>query len=184
MKITLKYIIATILICMINLICFSQIEIDTLKTDTTSFLNSNSIYFTPKGWTNDYEKLFSEKEILALDSIISDFERKTTIEIAIVTIDTNACTKNIFDDFTLELARIWGVGKKESKNGILIGISKGARKIRIHNAKGIENLISDLETKEIIQNEIIPEFRLGNYFQGTLKGLERLMGILDERLKK
>ena len=185
MKSNLKKILATIIICFLLLICYSQLKTNTntFKTDTRSLVDSSSIYFTPKGWVNDYENLFTEQEIFTLDSMIADFEKKTTIEIAIVTIDTNACAKNSFDDFTLELARIWGVGKNESNNGILIGLSKGFRKIRINNARGIENLISDTETKEIIQNEMIPAYKNDNYYQGTIHGIEKLILVLNTKLK-
>ena len=183
MKSNLKKILATIIICFLLLICYSQIKTNTFKTDTRSLVDSSNIYFTPKGWVNDYENLFTEQEILTLDSMIADFEKKTTIEIAIVTIDTNACTKNSFDDFTLELARIWGVGKNESNNGILIGLSKGFRKIRINNATGIENLISDTETKEIIQNEMIPAYKNDNYYLGTILGIEKLILVLNTKMK-
>jgi uncharacterized protein len=115
--------------------------------------------------------------------MIADFEKKTTIEIAIVTIDTNACAKNSFDDFTLELAKTWGVGKNESNNGILIGLSKGFRKIGINNARGIENLISDTETKEIIQNEMIPAYKNDNYYLGTIHGIEKLILVLNTKMK-
>ena len=41
--------------------------------------------------------------------------------------------------------------KSRKKNGILIGISKGYRKIRIQNENGIEKIITDEETKSIIE---------------------------------
>jgi uncharacterized protein len=127
------------------------------------------------GWTSDYEHIFTEEQIFELDSIISNFERETTNEIAIVTIDSSWTTKDNFDSLTLAIARNWGVGKKEKNNGILIGISTGLRKIRIHNGYGIEKILSDAETKKIIDDIIIPEFQTGNYFEGTKNGLLALM---------
>jgi uncharacterized protein len=126
-------------------------------------------------WTSDFEHIFTEDQILVLDSIISKFEKETTKEIAIVTIDSSWTTKENFDSLTLALGRNWGVGKKDKNNGILIGISTGLRKIRIQNGYGIETILSDAETKKIIDDIIIPEFKNGNYFEGTKKGLLALM---------
>lgn len=179
LKMAIKLIVATILMCGINLGYSSQIIIDSVKTSHTLILDSNNVYFTPKGWVNDFENLFTENEKQYLNSLISSFERKTTIEISIVTIDTSACAPNNFNNFTLELARSWGVGKKETLNGILIGVSKGFRKIRINNAIGIQELISDEETKEIIERDIIPEFKNNNYYQGVLNGIVKLIETLD-----
>lgn len=127
------------------------------------------------GWTSDYEHIFSENQISELDSIISHFEKETTNEIAIVTIDSSWTTKESFDSFTLQLAKNWGVGKKVKNNGILIGISTGLRKIRIQNGYGIEAILTDADTKKIIDDIIIPEFKNGNYFVGTKSGLLALM---------
>lgn len=110
-----------------------------------------------------------------MDSIIDKFEKETTNEIAIVTIDSSWTTKESFDSLTLAIARNWGVGKKDKNNGILIGISTGLRKIRIQNGYGIEAILTDAETKKIINDIIIPEFKKGNYFEGTKSGLLALM---------
>jgi hypothetical protein len=72
------------------------------------------------GWTSDYEHIFSDNQVIELDSIISRFEKETTNEIAIVTIDSSWTTKESFDSLTLAIAKNWGVGKKEKNNGILI----------------------------------------------------------------
>jgi len=137
----------------------------------------------PLNWTNDYENLFSDEEEIKLNQIISDFEKETTVEIAIVTIDTFKVSKEKFEDLTLHIARTWGAGKKEKSNGILIAISKGYRQIRIQNGDGITPILSDEETSEIIQNQIIPYFKKEEYFEGTQAGLFEIIKLLKVRLK-
>jgi uncharacterized protein len=127
------------------------------------------------GWISDYEHIFSPNQIFQLDSIISHFEKETTNEIAIVTIESSWATKENFDSLTLAILKKWGVGKKGKNNGILIGISTGLRKIRINNGYGIEAKLTNAETKKIIDDIILPEFKKGNYFEGTKSGLLALM---------
>ena len=127
------------------------------------------------GWTSDYEHIFSDTQILELDSIISEFEKKTTNEIVIVTIDSSWTTTEKFDSLILSIHNVWGVGKKGINNGIVIGISTGLRRIRISNGYGIESKLTDTETKKIIDDIIIPEFKKGNFFEGTKKGLIALI---------
>ncbi|HLK27940.1 MAG TPA: TPM domain-containing protein [Puia sp.] len=129
----------------------------------------------PLGWTSDFEHIFSREQISVLDSIIGKFKKETTNEIAIVTIDSSWITKEKFDSLILEIHNGWGVGRKNINNGIVIGICMGLRKIRISNGNGIVVKLSDAETKKIIDEIIIPEFKKGDYFEGTKKGLLELM---------
>jgi len=129
----------------------------------------------PLGWTSDFEHIFLKEQILELDSIVAKFEKETKNEIAIVTIDSSWTIKEKFDSLILSIANFWGVGKKEINNGILIGISTGLRKIRIQNGYGIEGKLSDAETKKIIEDVMLPEFKNGNYFEGTRSVLLALM---------
>lgn len=135
----------------------------------------------PTGYINDYEDVFSESEVKFLDSLITVFEDATTIEIALVTLDSFATARDNFDDLTLQIAKQWGVRKKETSNGVFIGISTGHRKIRIQNGYGIEKILSDGETKEIIDNFFLPEFKAGKLYNGTVKGVNELMRILSSR---
>lgn len=135
-----------------------------------------------KGFINDFENLFSETEEKILDSIITDFETKTTIQIAVATIAPTMTTAEDFDVFTLRLAKNWGVGQKDKDNGILIGISAGLRKIRIQNGYGIEKILSNEDTKLIVDSAFIPAFLQWSYFEGTKTGIVALMDVLGGKL--
>lgn len=136
---------------------------------------------SPSGYVNDYENLFAEKEQMHLDSLISEFEKRTSIEIAIITLDSSVSSKEDFDKLILEVARKWGVGKKGVDNGVVIGICHGHRKIRIQNGYGIEKILTDEETKQIIEEYFIPGFKQDGYYKGTYDGLIALMRILSVR---
>lgn len=157
---------------------FDSTKID-IQTYRATFLKNLP---SPTGYVSDYEDLFSDKEEHYLDSLITAFEVATTIEVALITLDSTATTKNNFDNLTLEIARKWSVGKKASNNGILIGISGGHRIIRIQNGYGIEKMFSDEETKKIIDDYILPAFRRNNLFEGTCQGLLAIIRILSARV--
>lgn len=135
----------------------------------------------PAGFINDYENLYTDREEIILDSLIKDFEKRTTIQIAVITLDTTLTSSDSLDALTLRLARHWGVGQKDKNNGVVIGISRGYRKMRIQNGYGIEKILSDAETKGIVDTAFIPHFRNGEYYEGTSKGLKTLMATLVEK---
>jgi uncharacterized protein len=143
----------------------------TCPYSTTDSLAIRRHLSQPIGWTSDYECLFTSGEIAYLDSMLRTFEKETKIEIAVVTFDSSWKSNKSLEDFVVGLHNVWGVGKKGYNNGILFGFSANWRKIRISNGFGLEGVLSDLLTKKIIDEVIIPEFKTSSYFEGTKKGL-------------
>ena len=128
----------------------------------------------PIGFVNDFENILTKNEEKELNKLITDYEEKTTVEIAIVTIPSSATSEEKFNDLSLYIAKSWGVGKKIKNNGILIAISDGYSKIRIQTGKGTEQILSDQTTKEIIEKCMISHFKKGNYFQGVFSGINEI----------
>lgn len=155
-----------------------QVTFDSIpNVDSTNSQRPYTLF--PTSWTNDYEHILTAQQINILDSVIAEFENKTTIEIAIVTVDSFFTTKETFDADITALGNSWGVGKKEEKNGIIIGISSSLKKIRITNGHGIESKLSDNETKKIIDEVMIPAFKQAHFFEGLQKGLLSLIEKLE-----
>jgi uncharacterized protein len=133
-----------------------------------------------RGLINDFLQLFSDDEDKVLDSLVSAIERKTTVEICIATVDSMMVKDKDFEDYTLVMLKMWGVGKKDKNNGILIVISPDLRRIRIQNGYGIENILSDAETKYIIDRSFIPKFKEAKYFEGTRDGIIAIINKLKQ----
>jgi len=132
----------------------------------------------PIGFVNDFENLFSVGQEKYLESMLKTYQEKTTIQIALVTIDTSMVSRGDFENYVFKIANSWGVGQKEKNNGVTIGISKGYRFMRIENGYGIEAVLTDNETKKIINSAFIPYFKKGLYYQGTITGLRAIMDKL------
>lgn len=136
----------------------------------------------PIGWISDFDRVFTLNEAAYLDSLINNHEIQTTNEIALVTLQLDSFqikTPEDFDKFSLTLFKRWGVGKKDKNNGIGILISINLRKIRIEVGYGLESKLTDVEAKKIIDTIIIPEFKNGNYYLGTLYGLKAILKEIE-----
>jgi uncharacterized protein len=46
--------------------------------------------------------------------------------------------------------------------------------MRINNGYGIERILSDEETAEIVNKQFIPNFKTGDFFKGTTYGIEEI----------
>lgn len=176
------YLFISLLLCFLLFACAQKLQKTVEPAQETSL--KHPIFPAALGVINDFENIFTKQEIQVLDSLIIDFERRTTIEIAIATLDKNQCSPKDFDDYTLTLANAWEIGKREKNNGILIAISQQFHQIRIQNGKGIENIMSDGETKKLIDQNFLPYFRNESYFDGTKNGLRALTTILQEKQEK
>ena len=98
-----------------------------------------------------------------------------------LTIEASRTNQRDFDEFTMLIGNIWGVGKDDTDNGILIAIAPELRRIRIHNGRGIEKVLSNDKTKEIIDKIFIPYFAQGKYFEGTKQGILALIKALPPK---
>ena len=79
---------------------------------------------------------------------------------------------------------------KKKNNGALILVALDNRKVTIQIGYGLEGAITDALAKRIIENEIKPNFKSGNYFQGLDQATTILMSLAkgefsaDNYLKK
>ncbi|HYV90657.1 MAG TPA: TPM domain-containing protein [Chitinophagales bacterium] len=123
-----------------------------------------------KGHINDFENDFTSSEIFILDSVIAEFQKQTTNQIAIVTVSSIAPYDSV-DQFTTDLGNYWGVGDKKKNNGLMIVFSKARREVWIGTGTGTEKILTDIVCKQIIDAYMLPRFKEGNYFEGVHSGL-------------
>jgi len=126
----------------------------------------------------DNSNLFSEVQRDSLSSKILAYEKETSNEIGVLTIDSINTNENI-QRYGMTVANKWGIGKKEKDNGLLITISKYDRKVAISTGLGTEKTISDYECKVIIDSQMIPQFKTNNYYKGVNKALDSLFILWD-----
>lgn len=70
-----------------------------------------------------------------------------------------------------------GIGGKGKDNGALLLISKGERKIRIEVGYGLEGVLTDAMSKQIIQKEIGPELKKDNYYKGIDNAVNSIIAL-------
>lgn len=132
----------------------------------------------PLGYISDFENVFSMQERKVLDSIVTAYEKQTTVEIGVVTLHDKYPGIQNFDSLVTALHNEWGVGKKGKNNGVLLAVCVPLRKMRISTGRAIEAVLTNEESKEIIEEVMVPEFRKPDYFEGTRKGLIAIMNEL------
>lgn len=136
------------------------------------------------GWVNDFGGLFTEEQERELEKTLAHFEKSTSVEIAIVTLDSNMVASDKFNDYSYRLMKIWGIGKISKSNGMLICICKDYKKICVTTDFGIDRFISETEKNKMIKKDFIPYFTKNDYYDGTSFGLNALVSKISRGWNK
>ena len=87
----------------------------------------------------------------------------------------------IYADYAQRLGEKWGIGKKQLNNGVLILVKPkqpgSDGKVFIAQGYGLEGVLPDLTCSQIVDNDILPAFRTGNYYGGLDKAVNSVMSI-------
>ncbi|MFZ2522160.1 MAG: TPM domain-containing protein [Minisyncoccia bacterium] len=130
----------------------------------------------PTGFVMDLAKILSVEQVVELETKLSNFEKSTTNEIAVVTIQS--LDGDIIENVAQEIFTKWGIGKKDKNNGVLFLISLTDRQTRIHTGYGVEGDLTDLGTSYIQQDVVTPAFRSGDYFGGINGAVDKMIQAL------
>lgn len=128
----------------------------------------------PPRYFNDFAGLVSKQTAERLNSQLEQFERDSSNQIVVV-IYPKLETDLTLEDFTQRTAESWRVGQKKLDNGAVLFVFAQDRKLRIEVGYGLEGAIPDITARQIIDNEIKPAFRAGNYEAGVAAGVDALI---------
>lgn len=134
---------------------------------------------TPKFQTSvyDYIGLLSSSKKSNLESKLIRYSDTTSTQIVVAIISSTE-GENI-NYLAANWGEKWGIGDAEKDNGVLILLAKDDRKIAIQNGKGVEHLLTDFQSKRIIERIIIPEFKKGDFYGGLDKGSDAVFKTLN-----
>jgi uncharacterized protein len=135
----------------------------------------------PKGRVSDYTGTLIPSELRDLESVLAEFERKTTNQIAVLLIPTLA--GDSLEDYSIRLAEKWRIGQAARDNGVILLIVKQDRKIRIEVGYGLEGVLPDSLAGDIIRQVIAPQFRQGQFYQGIRNGVDAIIAATKGEYK-
>lgn len=131
----------------------------------------------PYSLVNDFANILSDDNEQLLEQKLLAFNDSTTNQIYIITV-TDIGNYSI-EDYALRTARKWKIGQQDKNNGILVLISKNDRKVDIEVGYGLEAVVSDYDSRHIINDLIVPAFKQSNYALGINDAVDRLIGLIQ-----
>jgi uncharacterized protein len=128
----------------------------------------------PTAYFNDYAGLVPPATAQALNAELEQFERDTSNQILVV-IYPHMQSDSSIDDYTERVKDQWGVGQKGRNNGAVLFVFSQDRKLFIQTNYGLEGALPDALCKQIIDNEITPRFKQGDYDGGLRAGVAAML---------
>lgn len=124
----------------------------------------------------DQAELLSPAEEKRLADTVERLEREVGPQFVVVTVD--ALQGHTIEEYGVGLGRRWGIGHKGKDDGLLLIVAPAERKVRIEVGYGLEKRVSDHFAKQVIEQQIIPQFRDGRYSAGIEAGTNAIIGRL------
>lgn len=135
----------------------------------------------PNRLVNDYTQTLSQDQVSQLEQKLVAFNDSTSTQIAVVII--KSLEGYDVADYTVRLAESWGVGGATNNNGVILLVSLGDRKVTIQTGYGVEGALPDAIARRIIENEITPNFKSGDYFAGINQGTDAIISYTKGEYK-
>lgn len=133
-----------------------------------------------KGRVSDYADILDSSQERTIEMLLEDLENKTSAQVVLLII--KSLDGNTIEDYSIRLTEQndWKIGQKGKDNGVILVVSMGERKLRLEVGYGLEGALTDLKCSYIIRKIIVPSFKKGEYYEGMLRGLTMVSGIISK----
>jgi len=114
----------------------------------------------------------------AVESKLADLETKTGRQLVVVTLTSLQGYE--IEDYGYRLGRSWGIGEKDKNTGALLIVAPNEHRVRIEVGYGLEGTLTDAVSRLIIENAILPRFRVNDFSGGIQRGVDDLVLALTD----
>jgi uncharacterized protein len=136
----------------------------------------------PAQYFNDYAGVVSPGVAQSLNAELEQFERDTSNQILVV-IYPKMQTDSSIEDYTVRVAQAWGAGQKARSNGAVLFVFAQEHQLYIETGYGLEGALPDALCKQIIDDEIVPHFKQGDFDAGLTAGVHAMMAAAKGEYK-
>ena len=124
----------------------------------------------------DAANLLTPEDRRGLESELRALEERSTDQLVVYT--TPSLQGYPIEDIGYRLGRTWAIGQKGKDNGVILIVAPNERRVRIEVGRGLEPQLTDVMTKLIIENAILPAFRRNDFSGGIKAGVHDIRDVL------
>ncbi len=125
----------------------------------------------------DQTATLSSGDVATLTQTLKDLEARKGSQIAVLIVPTTE--PESIEQFSIRVAEAWKIGRKKIDDGALLVVAKNDRRLRIEVGYGLEGALTDATTRRIIDEDITPKFKSGDFAGGISAGVDRMIRVID-----
>lgn len=125
----------------------------------------------------DQTMTLTQQQQAGLEQTLRDFESRKGSQVAVLIVPTTA--PEAIEQFSIRVAEQWKIGRKKVDDGAILVVAKDDRKLRIEVGYGLEGALTDITSKRIIDEVIVPKFKAGDFAGGIIDGVDRILRVID-----
>jgi uncharacterized protein len=117
-----------------------------------------------------------------LEGVLADYEAKTGSQIAVLLISSTE--PEAIEQYSIRVTDEWKLGRKGVDDGVLLVVAKdnpkALRRLRIEAGRGVQGVLTDAQSKRILEDTIAPHFRQQDWYGGLVAGVGAIATLLNE----
>jgi uncharacterized protein len=125
----------------------------------------------------DLAHILPNSTVESLTTQLAAHETKSSNQVAVLII--SSLSGDVIEEFSHRVATVWKLGQKGTDNGALLLVAIQERKVRIEVGYGLEGVLTDARSAQIIRNEIVPRFRAGDMPGGVTAGINAILKTIE-----
>jgi uncharacterized protein len=125
----------------------------------------------PTGYVNDFAHVLNPEERAQLEELCRQVDQQLGVQFAFLTVDDIG--DRPIRDFGLDVARKWGVGSKNSNQGLLLILAVQQHQDDIEVGRGLEPYVTD-GFAGTVRRDMTPDLQAGRYGAALLGAAQTL----------
>ncbi len=125
----------------------------------------------------DQTSTLTQQQSATLDQTLAAFEARKGAQLAVLIVPTTA--PETIEQYALRVAEAWKLGRKKIDDGAIVVVAKDDRTVRIEVGYGLEGALSDITSKRIISDTLVPRFKQGDFYGGLQTATAQMIQVLD-----
>ncbi len=117
-----------------------------------------------------------------LEAVLGEYEAKTGSQIAVLLVKSTE--PEAIEQYSIRVTDAWQLGRKGVDDGVLLVVARdnpsSLRRLRIEAGRGVQGVLTDAQSKRILQDVIAPHFRQQHFYEGLVAGVGAIATLLNQ----
>ncbi|WP_370261727.1 YgcG family protein [Limnobacter sp.] len=116
-------------------------------------------------------------QLQSLAQTLQTFEEQKGSQVAVLLVQTTQ--PETIEQYSLRVAEAWKIGRKQVDDGAIVVLALQDRALRIEVGYGLEGVLTDIASKRIIEDIMVPRLRAGDVHGALQAGTQAIMRLVE-----